>query len=127
MHVPTGIYGMFAAGNVEYDAEDGNGNTEVLDDGEFYYVQLGIEKRLTSYGSTVFFGEYGDYDNATATASFFDASTEMWGVGITQNFDSAALQIYASYRNYEFSADDNPGGDDLEDFSAVLIGSKIKF
>lgn len=119
MHVPTGIYGMFAAGNVEYDA------TEDLDDGEFWYAQVGIEKRLTSYGSTVFFGEYGDYDQATATAAHFEAGTEMWGFGVTQNFDSAALQLYASYRNYEFSGEDS--GDELEDFSAVLIGSKIKF
>ncbi len=129
MHVPTGIYGMFAAGHVEYDAVLGDGATEFLDDGEFYYIQLGIERRLTPYGSTVLFGEYGDYENATATASFFDASTEMWGVGITQNFDSAALQIYASYRNYEFTADDNPApfGTTLEDFDAFLIGSRIQF
>ncbi|MGF1621752.1 MAG: porin [Rhodomicrobiaceae bacterium] len=124
MHVPTGIYGMFAAGEVEYESD-----TAALDglDGDFYYVQLGIERRLTPYGSTVFFGEYGDYQGATAVAALFDAGTEMWGVGITQNFDSAALQVYASYRNYEFNSVGDDFGFPLEDFDAFLVGSKIRF
>jgi hypothetical protein len=41
-----------------------------------------------------------------------------------QKIDSAAMEVYANYRQYSF---DDGAAEDLEDFSAVLIGSRIKF
>ncbi len=52
MHVPTGIYGAFAAGKREYDNRPGCF--------DFWYAQLGIERKFLPYGSTTIYGEYGD-------------------------------------------------------------------
>ena len=51
MHVPTGIYGAFAAGRREVEG--------IEEDATFWYAQLGIEKKFLPYGSTTIYGEYG--------------------------------------------------------------------
>ena len=42
---------------------------------------------------------------------------------IVQKIDSAAMDIYALARVYSF----DDGAQDLEDFSTIMIGSRIKF
>ncbi len=120
MHVPTGIYGAFAAGSADKDS----GN-----DADFWYAQLGIEKRFLPYGSTTLYGEYGDYngfadDKVTLDDQLvFDSEAEIWGFGVVQKFDSAALEVYGQYRHYSFDI----GDESVEDFDAILLGSRIKF
>jgi hypothetical protein len=111
MHVPTGIYGAFAAG--EKDFEDFN-------DASFWYAQLGVEKKWLPYGSTTVYGEYGNY----ADFAFDGSEATRWGLGAVQKFDSAALEVYAVAAFYEFDGFD---GDDPEDLSTIMIGSRIKF
>jgi predicted porin len=118
MHIPSGVYVALAGGNVEFDAQN-------ADDGSFYYAQLGIEKRVLPYGSTTIYGDYGHYEglsNNDPEAQGLEA--DRYGFGLVQKIDSAALEVYANVRVYSF---DNAGADDLEDFSTVLIGSRIKF
>jgi predicted porin len=118
MHIPTGVYVALAGGNVSFD-------TANADDGSFYYAQLGIEKRVLPYGSTTIYGDYGHYEGLTnddPQAQGLEA--DRYGFGLVQKFDAAALEVYANVRMYSF---DNAGADDLEDFSTVLIGSRIKF
>ncbi len=119
MHVPTGIFGAFAAGQVEY-------NGFALDDGDFVYAQLGLERRITPYGSTIFYAEYGDYNGVTELGAFFDLNAELWGVGVVQRFDSAAVELYAHARFWDFE-NGTTAGDDLEGITTVIIGSRIKF
>jgi hypothetical protein len=113
MHVPTGIYGAFAAGEKEFDDAG-------ISDPSFWYAQVGIEKKWLPYGSTTVYGEYGVYSDFEIAG--FDA--DRWGLGAVQKFDSAALEVYAIAAFYEF---DTPVGPELEDFSTVMIGSRIKF
>jgi predicted porin len=114
MHVPTGIYGAFAAGEKEFDDAGAS-------DPSFWYAQLGIEKKWLPYGSTTVYGEYGEYSDFSIEG--FD--TERWGLGAVQKFDSAALELYAVAAFYSF---ETPAGEeDLEDLSTIMIGSRIKF
>ncbi len=121
MHIPSGIYVAVSGGNVEYEIEDS-------DDGSFYYAQLGLERKILPYGTTTIFGEYGSYDNISNSveAQAAGLEAERYGFGVVQKFDSAAMELYANYRHYSFTAD-NLANDDLQDFDAVLIGSRIKF
>ncbi len=123
MHVPTGIYGAFAAGQREYD--DGP-------DARFWYAQLGIDRKFLAYGSTTFYGEYGSYEDVVLQnapiGAYSDSQADRWGVGVVQKFDSAALELYAQATFWSFDATTGVGTDlNLEDMSTIMLGSRIKF
>lgn len=109
MHVPTGIYGHFAAAERE---DDFNEITK-----SYWYAQAGIEKRFLSYGATTLYGEYGEYDIAE------DAEATRWGLGVTQAIDSAAMDIYAQATFWDLEED----GSDEGELTTFMIGSIIKF
>jgi len=125
MHVPTGIYGAFAAGSKEF-ADDSDR------DASFWYVQLGFERKLLPYGTTTVYGEWGQYDDVLTLFDPLVTSSEAdrWGFGIVQKFDSAAMEIYAQATFWSFEATRTGvllDVGDLEDISTVMIGSRIKF
>lgn len=111
MHVPTGLFGAFQAGNKEFDS----GGEQ-----DFWYVQAGIQKQFLPYGSTTVYGEYGNYEIVE------DNEADRWGFGLVQSFDSAAMDIYAQAFFYELdeSADTLNGDGEL---SLFMLGSRIKF
>jgi hypothetical protein len=52
----------------------------------------------------------------------------IWGLGLVQNVDAAAMEMYIGYRH--FSADittATPANGFSSDFDQVTIGSRIKF
>jgi predicted porin len=125
MHIPTGIYGAFAAGNREnnlFDA-DGDGILDGVDsDHSFWYVQLGIEKRFLPYGSTTVYGEYGEYE--LSLVGGFDDVVDRLGFGIVQSIDSAAMDLYINAAFWDF---DDAGGVADGDLTTIMAGSIIKF
>jgi hypothetical protein len=120
MHIPTGLYGAFAAGEREFT--DNLTFLNAPDSNSFWYLQLGLERKWLPYGTTAFYGEYGEYDDF----AFESSRATRVGFGAVQKFDSAAMDLYAQATFWSFD-----GGDvlrtDPEDFSTVLIGSRIKF
>jgi predicted porin len=134
MHVPTGIYGAFAAGRLD---------TEVsgpVDSASFWYAQLGLERKWLPYGTTTIYGEYGHYKDQAALFSNTNSSSldqlgvlseseaTRWGLGIVQKFDSAALELYAQATFWSFDATTDEGvGINFEDLTTIMIGSRIKF
>ena len=132
MHIPTGLYASFAAGQIEVEDVGGDG---IDNEASFWYLQLGLERKFLPYGSTTIYGEYGVYDDVL---SIFDggagatdiagSEAERWGVGIVQKFDSAALELYAQAAFWSFEAVQNNGVSfGLEDLSTIMVGSRIKF
>lgn len=102
MHIPSGLFASFSAG----DQEEGNV------DSDYWYVNAGLEKRWLPYGKTTVFGEYGEYDDLE--------DDTMFGFGLTQSFDAAALDLYAQYRNVEEDQGD-------AEFETFVLGATIKF
>jgi hypothetical protein len=101
-------------------------------DRERFYAQAGIEKNWFGVGATTLFGEYeksemGDYFAAFTTtpdfAGFSSAEATVWGAGVVQKFDAAALDLYLTYRNISAEVD----GDDVEDWNEIYAGAKIAF
>ena len=131
MHIPTGIYGAFAIAEKEVEDSDVSAS--------FWYAQLGIEKKVLSYGSTTVYAEYGKYDDVATVSdsdddgigpdlAFASSEAERWGFGVVQKFDSAALELYAQATFWSFDATlVNGEAQDLEDISTIMIGSRIKF
>ena len=130
MHIPTGLYAAFAAGQVEVEAQ-GVGAT---DEANYWYLQLGLERKFLPYGTTTLYAEYGLYNDVaaifdgTAATDIEESEVERWGFGVVQKFDSAALELYLQATFWGFDAVQYNGDSlDLEDLSTIMVGSRIKF
>ena len=126
MHTPTGIFVNGSYRNTEVTF----GNQEFESDS--YYIQAGIQQKWNSLGKTTIYGEYANSEDGLLTsANNFNAATltgselERWGIGITQNIDAAAMQLYVVYQHHEAEIDGS--GADLQDIDNVVIGGTIKF
>ncbi len=128
MHMPTGLYTAFAAGQRDFEEEG-------YEDSSFWYVQAGIERKLLPFGTTTIYGEYGNYDSfylpelATVPGLAVDSEATRWGFGVNQKIDAAAMDIYAHVTVWSFDGN-VPSvwpGDELNDLTTVVVGSRIRF
>lgn len=156
IHVSTGLFVNFAAGVKEDDLIEDitlySGAVAPDDEDHFWAIQAGIEQKWNSFGKTTLYGEYYDHNGGsnnrtiegafagvgTATGAVLNSNVKVYGLGVAQGFDNAALTIYASYRHVEadvtassISAGVADGvtiaSPDLEDVDLFLAGAIIKF
>jgi hypothetical protein len=114
LHVATGLYLTGAYVNQDNDTLSSENTT-------LWYVQGGVSKNWTGLGNTVLYGEYAKVDDAVTTLGL--AESAVWGLGLVQHIDAAAMEVFLSYRN--FSAD--VPAEATEDFNVVMGGARIKF
>jgi predicted porin len=124
-HVPTGIFVYGAYGKNQFEIATG--------ESENWYVKAGLRERWTPLGHTVL---YGEYQNIEAEGSFVqlngiaaiganpDADFDLWGLGVVQEIDAAAMSLWVSYRNIEYSDSSTV---DFDDFQYVKAGALINF
>jgi predicted porin len=105
-HTPTGLF---------ITAEWADQDWDLGLDTKGWHVKGGIEPKLTSIGRTSFYGEYGDMKLDAGGPSL---DVKVWGVGIVQAIDASALDLYASYRDYDLEG---------ESIGQFLAGARIKF
>jgi predicted porin len=156
IHEETGLFVNAGAGIKTDDliAETTRfAGTGVDDDQTFWSIQAGIEKKFTPLGKTTVYGEYYSYEggaNGNRTVAAGDAlnpgagswavwntAVDVWGAGIAQGFDAAALVLYLSYRHVEGdltlrqinagSANGVIADAPVEDLDLVFAGGIIKF
>ena len=109
MHTPTGIFVTASAGEKSRDNNV---------DETFYQIKAGIQQRWNSLGKTTFYGEYIDSEVDLV------GEGEIYGFGVVQKVDAAAMELYAGFRHYEADLD---SGVATEDFVTVVTGARIKF
>lgn len=148
LHEPTGLFVSLAGGHVEYEPVDGlagagafAGGTIKLEDAKYFYVKGGLNRKFNPLGKTSIYGEYytawdvGPDAAASPGLVFIRSSDEflershVFGVGVVQHIDAAAMEIYAAYRHY--------WADDVTDYfsetdvdiqmDVVMTGARIKF
>lgn len=141
-HVPSGIFGLVNYGHLDGDIS-GLGitvigipfsgpqavNTEAT---ETWYFKGGIRQKINTLGHTVVYGEYMMVDkpeelqalvDADAIGTQGDVEATMYGAGVVQEIDAAAMSVWLKYRHYEL---DMPGfATDDADF--VGFGGLINF
>jgi hypothetical protein len=137
LHVATGLFvtGAF----VNQDNDNANPNTKL------WYVQGGIAKNWTGLGNTVLYGEYARVDDgiicgAGACQNFGgnaadvinSSEARVWGLGVVQNIDAAAMEVFLAYRQYSADVTSPVGNNlngtvDFNDFQVVMGGARIKF
>ncbi|CAN1721748.1 Porin [Hyphomicrobium sp. 1Nfss2.1] len=154
-HVPTGLWLYGAYGHIDPNGVTAGVNFTddagvVVDSflggnsrasGDTYYIKGGLRERWTPLGHTVLYGEYEKFSNANPDL-FVDAgisaSTQLWGLGVVQEIDAAAMSLWLSYRHV--SADisgvgcDNGNAEDIglggcsvDDFQYIKGGALINF
>ena len=163
MHVPTGLYIAGAYGWLDdenrrllFAAVTGDRVRNADDRDEFWYIQAGVEKNWFGIGKTTFYGEYfrgdtgaglsaGGVNNIGGLVAFgggfptnaviTSSEVDVWGIGLVQTIDAAAMDLYIGYRNYQGDvslATYNTGSAtyrklSLEDYNAVFAGGIIRF
>ena len=161
MHVPTGLYVYGAANHDTFGEFDQKATTypaNVTDanrpDASSWYVQGGIKRRflLPAVGATTLYGEFeqwNDYGIRRSSSSLgedlsggeiTDSSVDMWGFGVVQDIDAAAMKLYAGFRAFESNLRvalppgedseccENPGTKiPTEDLYTFAFGGRINF
>ena len=146
-HVATGLWAYGAYGLEDHSTTDSaRGAGKLNPEADFFYVKAGLKRKHFSIGSTTIYGEYGRKSDAF-TAQMFDAGVtgsdmDHYGVGVVQNIDAAAMQMWLAWRHYEgdVNCDStlngatgcntlnlNDGKNDLEEFDLIKFGALIAF
>ncbi|CAA2139840.1 porin [Hyphomicrobium sp. ghe19] len=135
-HVPTGLWIYGAYGHNDYD--DPTNLTGSRGQSETWYLKGGIRQRWNPLGHTILYGEYehahgegifasSGVDGFTALGDFSAANkdtTKLWGLGIVQEIDAAAMSMWIKYRHLEY--DDN-SDIRFDDFQYVSFGALINY
>ncbi|OYW54215.1 MAG: hypothetical protein B7Y80_13070 [Hyphomicrobium sp. 32-62-53] len=139
MHVPTGLFGLVNYGQLDTDVT----GVVAANEAETWYGKIGLRSRLSALGHTVFYGEYLNGDGGASgvdtlgTAAVaddvfvqsFNSELTVWGGGIVQEIDAAAMSVWVKYRHLSIdglvdSTGAAVGGDD---FQYVGVGGLINF
>jgi predicted porin len=152
MHVPTGLFGLVNYGDLQTDAlVTGDPTLDIgAGDAQTWYGKIGLRSRFSSLGHTVFYGEYLNgqggavgvddvlANNDPADDTTFDddrrvvmggSELEVWGAGIVQEIDAAAMSVWVKYRHLSASGlvDSEGVAIGSEDFQYVGVGALINF
>ncbi|MCC7252166.1 porin [Hyphomicrobium sp.] len=110
-HIGTGLFLYAAYGELDSDS--------AAAENDFFYIKGGLRRNLTHLGATVFYGEYENFNNDGA-----GSEVDLWGLGVVQEIDAAAMSLWLSYRHLE---GDDSAGSVIEDFDYVKAGALINF
>ena len=136
MHVPTGL---FVNGYYGWRRDDNSAAAVALADhtSTRWGVMGGIEQKFMPLGKTTIYGEYAQWSvgtNNTFTGALgvngaAGSDMSMWGVGINQNIEAAAMDIYLQYRNYNGIETHTAAGvtTAYDNIQLIMGGGKINF
>jgi hypothetical protein len=141
-HVPTGLF-LYGAYGDDLDAAG-----RYASEGDIWYLKAGLRRKWMGLGHTVFYGEYGQKNDALDCDAFDcngdpngglanGSKLKQWGLGVVQEIDAAAMSLWLSYRHFEGEIDcagvcnDGAGNfgrhHDFDDFDMVKFGALINF
>ncbi|MCB1505953.1 MAG: porin [Hyphomicrobiaceae bacterium] len=142
-HVPTGLflygaYGHENNNNITLDPlDDGIGGEINQPDNDHWYLKAGLRRKFHELGHTVLYGEYGEYSNMISPTVIdalnanvsADSSSRIWGLGVVQEIDAAAMSLWLTYRNIDGSYNIDRGDvtGDLDELHIIKAGALINF
>ena len=138
-HIPTGLFAYGAYGHLDPDS------SLVLNDeaNNTWYAKGGIRQRWTPLGHTVLYGEYLRAENNNSSTALLtpsgvvndngaglafsgESDVKVWGLGVVQEIDAAAMSVWVKYRH--LSADTSgTNAFNTDDFDYVGTGALINF
>jgi predicted porin len=132
-HIPTGLFAYGAYGHV--NGVSGND----IRSNDTWYGKGGIRQRWNPLGHTVLYGEYEHIEqnnvsfvqDLTTDDTIFAGTSDanLWGLGIVQEIDAAAMSIWVKYRHVDANFDAVGGSPELntDSFQYVGAGALINF
>jgi predicted porin len=117
-HVPTGLY-MAAAYGIAFDNRAPAG---VGDENWGWHITGGVNRKWSPIGATNIWGMYTYQENDVGFV-VGDENLTVYGVGIEQDIDAAAMKIYAHWKRMEAEA----FGFEEGTTDQFVIGSLIRF
>ena len=160
LHIPTGLFGTAAYVQRTFHGWEtfGQAGTPQATFGEntagrvtppgtnrppldYLYTAFGLRRQYWALGDTSIYGEYAQVNDAitglleAGLSEVTDSTLEMYGAAISQDVDSAGMDIYAGVRVYDFDTRGvrarGTGGDltpvPLTDLMFAYAGTRIKF
>jgi len=145
LHVPTGLFLTGAAGNREFSGDAATVGLISSKDASFWYLAGGIARNFFGVGRTTLFGEYSEHKNGISNTALspnglgVSTTVQVWGLGMNQMFDAAALELFFTYKNYSLDlpsniflvGDANGGATGLLgkqlDMDVFIMGAKMSF
>ncbi len=138
MHVQSGLFVTASGAQRETGFSISGGASSIsAKDSQMWHVIAGIQRNWTGLGATTLYGEYHEAKDmvgfSTVNLAGIDISSKanVMGFGVVQAVDAAALDVWASYKQYSGDIDltSNIGSGSLgvSDFSTVMAGVKLSF
>jgi len=149
LHVPTGLFFTGSMGKRELEGTNAAvGSVYTGPDLSYWQVAGGVARNFFGYGKTVLFAEYSQSEGGLEQATFLGAaagytlnaagvrtSSEVthWGIGVNQYIDAAAMELFATYKNFSLDATGftqptlNTGAGGVHDLSIFMVGTRINF
>jgi hypothetical protein len=136
-HVPTGLWGM-----VDYGRLDDNFSLSSVSPTDTWYFKGGLRERWHPLGHTVLYGEYlqstdaAIVDGAGQEAADLNSNRlQVWGLGVVQEVDAAAMSLWLSYRHLSYTDDLTPAeridlygvNNGYKDFQYIKFGGLINY
>jgi hypothetical protein len=128
LHVASGVFltGAFV---------DQDNDIRGLDNTTLWYLQGGISKNWTGLGNSVLYAEYAQINDSANISlviggvAFTPNSTEvnMWGIGVVQHIDAAAMELFLAYKHFEGEATVGKLTTEFNDMDMVFGGARIRF
>jgi predicted porin len=119
LHVKTGLFLSGSAAQRTNELIAGGDFTEL-----YWSVRGGISKNWFGIGKTVLYGEYHTWDTTDISTVADRAETDIWGLGVVQNIDAAAMELYLAYKNHNV---DLVSGVPTDETHLVISGARVRF
>ncbi len=110
--LPCGFNATTAAGVQSFKAAG-------KDDGKFWYVKLGFQRKFFDVGLSSMSIDYGQYNDIKLDGDQADT----FGIQFVQNFSEWATEYYLGYRFHKLDR----ASENYDDISAVMSGLRVKF
>ena len=135
LHVPTGLFVDFAGVHREFD-QAGFG------DYNFWMIRGGLYRKWFAIGKTSIFGEYAEANSSADRNVFAGVNADgdrvnafltnvdgtLYGVGVNQYIDAAAMELYFGWRHFEADlVDQDFGAVPTDDIDTIYAGARIQF
>jgi predicted porin len=127
LHVGSGLFLSGSAARRDVDVIGANKDVEQT----YWSVRGGIAKNWFGIGNTVLYGEYhkwhSDQDLTVSGLATTSNEAAIWGLGVVQNIDAAAMELYLAYKNHGVDLNGPGATPDTEDTHLVISGARIRF